>query len=41
MAAFSSARSEYIRFSFAFSASSSRSRFTSDTEAPPYCSCAT
>src|SRR5690606_37901941 len=26
----------YIRFSFAFSASSSRSRFTSDTEAPPY-----
>ena len=36
MAAFSSARSAYIRFSFAFSASSSRSRFTSDTEAPPY-----
>src|SRR5688572_17675574 len=36
MAAFSSARSAYIRFSFAFSASSSRNRFTSDTEAPPY-----
>ena len=36
MAAFSSARSAYIRFSFAFSASSSRSRFTSDTVAPPY-----
>ena len=36
MAAFSSARSAYIRFNFAFSASSSRSRFTSDTVAPPY-----
>src|SRR5581483_10461419 len=36
MAAFSSARSAYIRFSFAFSASSSRNRFTSDTDAPPY-----
>src|SRR5688572_19716993 len=36
MAAFSSARSAYIRFSFAFSVSSSRSRFTSDTVAPPY-----
>ena len=36
MAAFSSARSAYIRFSFAFSPSSSRSRFTSDTEAPAY-----
>ena len=36
MAAFSSARSAYIRFSFAFSASSSRSRLTSDTDAPPY-----
>ena len=36
MAAFSSARSAYIRFSLAFSASNSRSRFTSDTEAPPY-----
>ena len=36
MAAFSSARSAYIRFSLAFSVSSSRNRFTSDTEAPPY-----
>ena len=36
MAAFSSARSAYIRFSFAFSASSSRRRFTSETVAPPY-----
>src|SRR5688572_32516636 len=36
MAAFSSARSAYIRFSFAFSTSSSCSRFTSDTDAPPY-----
>src|SRR5581483_975484 len=36
MAAFSSARSASIRFSLAFSASSSRSRFTSDTDAPPY-----
>ena len=36
MAAFSSARSAYIRFSFAFSASSSRSRLTSETDAPPY-----
>jgi hypothetical protein len=36
MAAFSKARSAYIRFSFAFSASSSRSRFTSATEAPAY-----
>ena len=36
MAAFSSAKSAYIRFSFAFSASSSRSRFTSDTDSPPY-----
>src|SRR6478672_13534879 len=36
MAAFSSARSAYIRFSFAFSTSSSRSRFTSETDAPPY-----
>ena len=36
MAAFSSARSAYIRFSLAFSVSSSRSRFTSDTDAPPY-----
>src|SRR5688500_1217206 len=36
MAAFSSARSAYIRFSFAFSASSSRSRFTSEIVAPPY-----
>src|SRR5688500_7440105 len=36
IAAFSSARSAYIRFNFAFSASSSRRRFTSDTEAPPY-----
>src|SRR6266849_1384118 len=36
IAAFSSARSAYIRFNLAFSASSSRSRFTSDTEAPPY-----
>src|SRR5690348_454158 len=36
MPAFSSARSAYIRFSLAFSASSSRNRFTSDTDAPPY-----
>src|SRR5690606_10205603 len=36
MAAFSSAKSAYIRFSRAFSVSSSRSRFTSDTVAPPY-----
>src|SRR5687767_1776923 len=36
MAAFSSVRSAYLRFNFAFSASSSRRRFTSDTEAPPY-----
>lgn len=36
MAAFSIARSAYIRFSLAFSASSSRNRFTSATEAPPY-----
>lgn len=33
---FSSARSAFIRFSFAFSASSSRSLFTSDTDASPY-----
>lgn len=31
MAAFSSARSAHIRVSLAFSASSSRKRFTSDT----------
>src|SRR5581483_593400 len=36
MAAFSSARSAYIRFNFVFSASSSRRRFTSATVAPPY-----
>jgi len=36
MAAFSSARSAYIRFSFAFSTPSSRNRFTSATDAPPY-----
>ena len=36
MAAFSSARSAYIRFSLAFSPSSSRSRFTSATDAPAY-----
>ena len=36
MAAFSSARSAYIRFSLAFSASSSRKRVTSETLAPPY-----
>src|SRR5438093_11060419 len=36
IAAFSSARSVYIRFSFAFSASSSRSRFKSATVAPAY-----
>ena len=36
MAAFSSARSAYIRFSLAFSASSSRNRVTSETFAPPY-----
>ena len=36
MAAFSSARSAYIRFSLAFSASSSRNRVTSETLAPPY-----
>ena len=36
MAVFSSARSAYIRFSLAFSASSSRNRVTSETLAPPY-----
>lgn len=36
MAAFSRAKSAYIRFSLAFSASSSRRRFTSETVAPPY-----
>src|SRR3954452_10239280 len=36
IAAFSSARSAYIRLSFAFSASSSRRRFTSLTVAPAY-----
>ena len=36
MAAFSSARSAYIRFRLAFSTSSSRSRLTSETLAPPY-----
>ncbi len=36
IAAFSRAKSAYIRFSFAFSASSSRSRFTSFTVAPAY-----
>ena len=36
MAAFSKARSAYIRFSFAFSVSSSRKRLTSATVAPPY-----
>jgi hypothetical protein len=36
IAAFSRARSAYMRFNFAFSTSSSRSRFTSATEAPPY-----
>ena len=36
MAAFPSARSEYIRFSSAFSASSSRNRVKSETLAPPY-----
>ena len=36
MAAFSGAKSMYIRFSFAFSASSLCSRFTSDTDTPPY-----
>ena len=36
MAAFSSARSAYIRFSRTFSPSSSRSRFTSATDAPAY-----
>ena len=36
IAAFSSASSAYIRLSFAFSASSSRSRFSSDTVAPAY-----
>jgi len=36
MAAFSSAKSAYIRFSLAFSASSSRSRLTSAIEAPAY-----
>ena len=36
MAAFSSASSAYIRFSLACSPSSSRSRFTSDTDAPAY-----
>lgn len=36
IAAFSRARSAYIRFSFVFSASSSRNRFTSETVAPPY-----
>ena len=39
IAAFSSARSAYMRFSFAFSASSSRSRLTSETDAPPYLLC--
>ena len=34
IAAFSSARSAYIRFSFAFSASSSRSRFRSEHRRP-------
>jgi hypothetical protein len=36
IAAFSSTRSAYIRFSFAFSASSSFSRFNSPTDAPAY-----
>ena len=36
MAAFSSARSAYIRFSLAFSASSSRNRVMSETLDPPY-----
>ena len=36
MAAFSSARSAYIRFSLACSASRSRNRVTSETLAPPY-----
>ena len=36
MAEFSSARSAYIRFSFAFSASNSLSFFSSETEAPAY-----
>ena len=36
IAAFSKARSAYIRFSFAFSASSSFSRFNSPTDAPAY-----
>src|SRR5579862_8720010 len=36
IAVFSNARSAYIFFSFAFSASSSRNRLSSDTAAPPY-----
>jgi hypothetical protein len=36
IAAFSSASSAYIRFSFAFSASNYRSRFSSSTETPAY-----
>ena len=36
IAAFSSARSAYIRLSLAFSASSSFSRFSSSTDAPAY-----
>lgn len=36
MAAFSSAKSAYMRLSLLFSASSSRGPFTSDTKAPPY-----
>jgi hypothetical protein len=36
IAAFSRARSAYMRLSFAFSASSSLIRFSSFTETPPY-----
>jgi hypothetical protein len=36
IAAFSRASAAYIRFSFAFSASSSRRRFSSSTDAPAY-----
>lgn len=36
IAAFSSANSAYIRFSFAFSVSSSFIRFSSETLTPPY-----
>jgi hypothetical protein len=36
MAAFSSARSAYIRYSFAFSALGFRNRVISDTDAPSY-----